>query len=229
MIGPHDHSRHRSIAAGEHVLPGDPRRHLHEHEERHDGADGDREAGEALEEEGVAEEHQEDELRRAGPEQRVTHAGDDAEVADDEGKADGGGRAEGDVHRHMVDEIREQEVEREERRGDEPVVHRMQRRTGCRADHDHHCQEEQQRHGREKRDARGEGAGVELLGQLHADRLPRNEVRERPGQPPAAGRSRSSRSARRCRRGSRCPSKFVCMVRLKSRTCETPSSAPLKA
>src|SRR5262245_30623875 len=49
-------------ANAEHVVPRHAGGHLHQGEERHDGAHRDREAREALEEEGVAEEHQENRL-----------------------------------------------------------------------------------------------------------------------------------------------------------------------
>jgi hypothetical protein len=67
----------------------------------------------------------------------MPHPRDHPQVADDQCEADAGGRAKSDVHGHVVDQIREQQVERKERRRNEPVVHRMERGTRCRADHDH--------------------------------------------------------------------------------------------
>ena len=74
------------------------RRHLHQDEERNDGADRDRQPGEALEEKRIAEEHEKHELSGAGSQQGVAHAGHQAQVADDEEQADGGGRGKCDVH-----------------------------------------------------------------------------------------------------------------------------------
>ena len=166
------------------------RGHLHQDEERQDGADRDRQPGEALEEERVAEEHQKHELSGAGAQQGATHAGHQAQVADDEEQADGGGRGERDVHGDVIDQIGEQQMEREERGRDEPVVHRMERRPGRRAHHHHHREEEQERHRGEERDARRERTRVQLLGKLHPDRLAGNHVRERPRQRPAVRRRR---------------------------------------
>ena len=62
----------------EDVGPPDGRGHLHQHEQRDDGADGHRQAGVALEEERVAEEDEEHQLRRARVQQRAPHPGDHA-------------------------------------------------------------------------------------------------------------------------------------------------------
>ena len=61
-------------SAGEDVLPVHVGGQLHQHEERQHRADGDREPGVALEEERVAEQHQEHELGDAGLDQGEAHA-----------------------------------------------------------------------------------------------------------------------------------------------------------
>ena len=56
--------------AREYCTPIHARRRLHQDEQRDDGADGDRQACVTFEEERVAEEHQEHELRQAGARDR---------------------------------------------------------------------------------------------------------------------------------------------------------------
>ena len=82
-------------------------------------------------------------------------------------------------------------MEGEEGGRHEPVVHRVQRGTRGGAQNDHHREEEQQAHRREERDPRGEGSGIQLLGQRDADRLAGQQVGEVPLNAPAIGRAGS--------------------------------------
>ncbi len=70
--------------------PVNARGHLHQHKQRHDRTNRDREPREPFEEEGVAEEDQERDLRQARLQNSAPHAGDDAQVTDDQAHADQG-------------------------------------------------------------------------------------------------------------------------------------------
>ena len=194
-----------SHARARNVGPVQAGRHLHQDEERDHGADRDREPRVALEEEGVREEHEEDELGGPRLQERRAHAGHDPEVAHDQQDADRGGDHERDVDVDVVDEVGEQQVEGEEGRRQEEVVHGMEAAALHHAHDHHHRQEEEQPHGREEGDAGRERARVQPVGRLHPDPLAGGQAVEAPGEPPARGRLAPCASARWSRPGSRRP------------------------
>src|SRR5436309_1311571 len=67
-----------------HLVPLDPSRELHEEEEGQDAADCHDEAREPLQEVGVGEEHEVDDLAETGLDRREPHAHDQPQVADHE-------------------------------------------------------------------------------------------------------------------------------------------------
>jgi len=93
-------------------------------------------SGEATEEEGVREQDEIDELAEGGFPECEAGAGDEAEIAGDEGDGDGG-------------------------RSEEEVVHRMEVKITESCYPEEHVEEEKQR---EVADLRGLGAGLEFLG-----------------------------------------------------------------
>lgn len=170
----------------------------HEHRQRRDRAERNGQAGQPVEEEAIAEEDHITELREGGD------AGEPAaeceqEVAGDQGQRDGGGNCESRAERQEIDEIREQQLEREAAGSEEKIVHGMHVHAHQEADDDEDREEEQQRHRGEECDARCGGAGVQHVGHGHADAAGADFVGVEPGEIPAAvgGRTLAGRACSR--------------------------------
>src|SRR5436305_1328580 len=154
---------------GELLGPANAPRDLHHDEQSQYRADGDGEAREAFEEEGVGEHHEVYELSEARLARREARADDKPKVAYDHEDRDDRRGGERRVNRDVVNEVCEQEVEREERGGEEEVVHRMKLYAAHRRDDEHQEEEEEERDRREEAYATGERAGLQLLRHRHPD------------------------------------------------------------
>src|SRR5688500_16331791 len=170
----------------EDLAPPDTPRALHGREAREDRADGDRQAGEALEETRVGEQHQVDELseRRFPIRELRTH--DKSQIANHQSDRHYRGNREREVDGDVIHQIGHQEMEGEERRCQESVVHRMEVDAADGDDDEHHREKEQQRYRGEEGDLTGERPGLEFLRHVHADLESREEIRVAPLQSPPA-------------------------------------------
>src|SRR5262249_21395293 len=91
------------------------------------------------------------------------------------------------VDRHVVDQVRHEQVEGEERRGQEEVVHGVDVNAADGGDDEHQKEEKEQRDRRKEADAPGQRAGLELLRHDHADLIAGKQVLVVPVQLPAIG------------------------------------------
>src|SRR5262245_4644549 len=131
------------------IIPIDPPGKLHYDKERENAKNCDRKPGEPFEEEGVGEQHQVNELQNARFNERkaITHS--QPQVRYDQNDRDQRADHEREVDRDVVDQISQQQVEAEERRADEEVIHWVQPDLlhGSQHENDEEEQEERNRRG----------------------------------------------------------------------------------
>src|SRR6266436_9325460 len=92
------------------------------------------------------------------------------------------------MYRNMIRQVREQQMKREERAGQEKIVHRMQIVAAQRGEDEHQEEKEEQRHGSEIADSSRKRPGLQLLRHLQRDVESGHQILEIPLQLPAVRR-----------------------------------------
>src|SRR5258706_5959364 len=142
---------------------------LHDHEQRNDRANGNRQAAKSFEEEGIGKQHEIDQLRRPSFNRRETHADDQAQVADHQRHRYNRADNEGNVDRNHIDQVRKQEVKGKKPAGEKEIIHWMKLDAAQRRDDEHQEEEKQQRYRREVTDSSRQRTGLKLLRHDHDD------------------------------------------------------------
>src|SRR5256885_13478829 len=99
---------------------------LHLYKERQDRTDRDRQPRESFQEERIRECHQIDELRERRFAGGEAHAYYEPQIRNYEKHRDSRANNKSEMNRDVINEIRQQQVEREESRGEKEIIHRMQ-------------------------------------------------------------------------------------------------------
>src|SRR5260370_16507555 len=108
------------------LFPANPPRHLHPHKQREDRSNRHRQSREPFEEKCVRKQHQVDQLRQSRIHHREAQIHHQPEVTDYQRNRNERRNHERQMNRNMIRQIRQQQMKRKERAGQEKIVHRVQ-------------------------------------------------------------------------------------------------------